>query len=146
VNAGTLGGSGKIAGTVIVGTGSGTGAFLAPSAGSNQPATLTLKKTLTFNADATYTYTLNTNNGRADQVIAKGVTIQAGGQYSFQPVANKKLTNGTTFTAISNTAATAISGTFANLPDGSTFTAGRNKYQASYSGGDGNDLTLTVVP
>ena len=34
----------------------------------------------------------------------------------------------------------------ANLPDGSTFTAGRNNYQASYEGGTGNDLTLTVVP
>ncbi len=47
---------------------------------------------------------------------------------------------------ISNTAATPISGTFANLADGSTLTAGHNKFQVSYSGGDGNDLTLTVVP
>ena len=39
-----------------------------------------------------------------------------------------------------------ISGTFANLPDGSTFTVGRNTLQANYKGGDGNDLTLTVVP
>ena len=146
VKAGTLGGKGIITGAVIIGTGSGTGAFLAPSAGSNQPATLTLKKTLTFNADATYTYTLNTNNGRADQIIAKGVTIQSGAQFSFQSVANKKLATGASFTAINNTSSTAISGTFANLSDGSTFTAGRNKYQASYSGGDGNDLTLTVVP
>jgi hypothetical protein len=50
------------------------------------------------------------------------------------------------FTAISNTSATPISGTFANLADGSTLTVGRNNYQVSYSGGDGNDLTLTVVP
>jgi hypothetical protein len=57
-----------------------------------------------------------------------------------------KLTAGTVFTAISNTSAAPISGTFANLADNSTFTAGQNTYQASYSGGDGNDLTLTVVP
>ena len=50
------------------------------------------------------------------------------------------------FTGISNTAATPIAGTFVNLPDGSTLTVGRNSYQVSYSGGDGNDLTLTVVP
>jgi hypothetical protein len=50
------------------------------------------------------------------------------------------------FIAISNTSANPIAGTFANLSDGSTFTAGRNNYQVSYSGGDGNDLTLTVVP
>jgi hypothetical protein len=38
-----------------------------------------------------------------------------------------------------------IIGTFANLPDGSIFAFGRNNYQASYCGGDGNDLTLTVA-
>ena len=47
---------------------------------------------------------------------------------------------------ISNTAATPISGTFANLADGSTFTAGRNSFQVNYEGGGGNDLTLSVVP
>ena len=36
--------------------------------------------------------------------------------------------------------------TFSNLADGSTVTLGINKLQVSYSGGDGNDLTLTVVP
>jgi len=30
--------------------------------------------------------------------------------------------------------------------DGSTFTMGPNNYQVSYEGGDGNDLTFTVVP
>ena len=146
VNAGTLGGKGLIQGPVIIGTGNGAGAFLAPSIGWNQPARLTLKKTLTFKADSNYTYKLNTNNARADQVIAKGVTIESGAQFDFQAVANKRLTSGTVFTAISNTSANPISGTFANLPDGSTFTVGRNNFQVSYSGGDGNELTLTVLP
>jgi autotransporter-associated beta strand protein len=146
VNAGTLGGKGTIQGAVTLGTGVGAGAFLAVSVGSNQPARLILKKTLTFKADSTYTYKLNTNNARADQVIAKGVTIESGAQFSFQPIANRRLAIGTIFTAISNTSANAIGGTFANLPDGSIFTAGRNNYQVSYAGGDGNDLTLTVVP
>ena len=35
---------------------------------------------------------------------------------------------------ISDTSAIPISGTFANLPDNSTFTVGRNSYQVSYSG------------
>ena len=78
--------------------------------------------------------------------MAKGVSIESGAQFSFQAVANKKLTAGSVFTAINNTSATPIAGTFANLPDGSTFTAGRNKFQASYEGGTGNDLTLAVVP
>jgi fibronectin-binding autotransporter adhesin len=146
VNAGTIGGKGMIAGTVTIGKGNGTGAVLAASIGWNQPATLALRKTLTLRADSTYSYKLNTNNARADQVIAKGVTIEAGAQFSFQAVANRILTIGTVFTAINNTSANAITGTFVNLPDNSTFTAGRNNYQVSYEGGTGNDLTLTVVP
>jgi len=56
------------------------------------------------------------------------------------------LFSGTTFTVISNTSATPISGSFTNLPDGSTITMGSNTWQANYEGGDGNDLTLAVVP
>ena len=99
---------------------------------------------MTFKADGAYTYKVNTNNARADQVKANGVTVESGAQFNFQAVANKKLTNGTVFIAISNTSANAISGTFANLPDNSIFTSGRNNYQVSYEGGTGNDLTLTV--
>jgi autotransporter-associated beta strand protein len=146
VAAGTLGGKGIIAGAVTIGTGSGTGAVLAPSVGSNQPVTFTLKKALTFKADSTYTYKLNAGNAKADQVIAKGVSIESGAQFVFLPKGNQTLTVGTVFTAINNTAATPISGTFANLPDGSIFTVGRNNFQVSYEGGTGNDLTLTVVP
>jgi hypothetical protein len=47
---------------------------------------------------------------------------------------------------ITNTSATAISGTFVTLPDGGVITFGGNNFQANYEGGDGNDLTLTVVP
>jgi hypothetical protein len=146
VNAGTLGGKGSIAGATTIGTGSGGGAFLAPSVGANSLAKLTIQGALTFKADGAYNYKLDTKRARADQAIANGATIESGAQFNFTPVANKRLTAGTVFTPISNTSANPITGTFVNLPDGSTFTAGRNRYQASYSGGDGNDLTLTVVP
>jgi fructose-specific phosphotransferase system IIC component len=56
------------------------------------------------------------------------------------------LTPGTVMTLISNTSANPISGAFSNLPDGGIVTINGNNFQASYSGGDGNDLTLTVVP
>jgi hypothetical protein len=113
---------------------------------ARKPAILTCQNMLTFKADSTYTYELNTKHGRADQVRAKGVTIESGAQFDFNAVANKRVTSGTVFIAISNTSANPISGTFANLPDHSTFTIDRNNYQASYEGDDGNDLTLTVVP
>jgi autotransporter-associated beta strand protein len=146
VNAGTLGGKGSITGAVTIGTGSGVGAFLTPSAASNQTGRLTLKKSLTFNSDSAYAYKLNTNNGQADLVRAKGITIESGAQFAFQPKGNHALTPGTVFTVLNNVSTAPIRGTFANLPDNSTLTVGPNNYQASYEGGDGNDLTLTVVP
>jgi hypothetical protein len=84
--------------------------------------------------------------GQADQVVANGVTIESGAQFNLKVVANTQLPAGAVFTGISNTSATPISGTFANLPDDSTFTVRRNTFQVDYQGGDGNDLTLTVVP
>jgi hypothetical protein len=135
---------GTISGAVTLGTGSGSGASLAP--GTNGPDTLTISKTLTFKADGSYKCELSLGRAKADQVHANGVTIENGAQFVFLPKGNQTLTTGTVFTVINNTAATAISGTFANLPDNSTFTSGRNNYQVSYQGGDGNDLTLSVVP
>jgi autotransporter-associated beta strand protein len=146
VDAGTLGGKGTIAGAVTIGTGSGTGAFLEPSVGVLKTTSLTIQSALTLKADSTYIYKLNTSRVKADKVIANAVTIDSGAQFNFVAAGNKTLTPGKKFVAISNTAATPISGTFGNLPDGSTFTVGPNTFQVSYEGGDGNDLTLTVVP
>jgi autotransporter-associated beta strand protein len=144
VNAGTLGGKGIISDSTTIGTGTGSGAFLAPSVASRQPTILTLNNILTFKGDGNYSYKLNTRNAQADQVIANGVTIESGAQVDFNAVDNKRLTVGTIFIVINNTLANPISGTFANLADNSIFTVGRNNYQVSYEGGDGNDLTLTV--
>ena len=123
-----------------------TGAFLAPSEGVSRVVTLTIQSQLTFKGGATYSYRLSTRSIKSDQVVANGVTIGNGAQFSFVQVGRNRLTPGTAFTAISNTSANPIGGTFANLSDGSTFIVGRNNYQVSYEGGDGNDLTLTVVP
>ncbi len=146
VNQGTLAGSGTITGAVTVGTGGGLAAFLAPGKGASEATTLTVQSALTFKVNGIYTYKLNAKRAEADQVIANGVTIESGAQFSFAAVGNNTLTVGTVFTAISNTSSDPIAGNFTNLPDGSTFTVGLNNYQASYEGGDGNDLTLTVVP
>jgi autotransporter-associated beta strand protein len=145
---GKLGGGGIIAGATTIGTGSGTGAFLAPAAGTTVRATLTIQGALTFNADATYTCTFKANPNRAktDQVIANGVTINSGAMLELVGHTRGTLPHGLVLTLISNTSANPISGTFSNLPDGSIVTINGNNFQVSYSGGDGNDLTLTVVP
>jgi hypothetical protein len=131
---------------VTVGTNTGVQAFLAPSKGVKQPATLTIQDALTLNDDSTYIYKLKTKHARADEVIANGVTIDSGARFSFLPTGTTALTVGQVFTVISNTAATPISGTFHNLSDGEILTVNGNNFQADYQSGDGNDLTLTVVP
>ena len=145
VTAGTFGGGGTISGAVTVGTGSGPGAFLGPGAIGVIPGTLTIQKTLTLMADATYKVTLNSTSVTADEVSANGVGIR-GAQILLDDRATNVLQPGTVFTVIDNTAATSIAGSFANLADGGTITIGTNTFQANYEGGDGNDLTLTVVP
>jgi len=143
VNSGTLGGTGIISNSVVVGTASTVGA-LAPGAGK-KTGTLTVLTHLTFSARGKYVVDLNSTNARADQVsVAKGVTITRGATASIVDRGNALLAPGTGFTIINNIASSKISGSFNNLRDGSTLTVGSNTYLVSYSGGDGNDLTLTV--
>jgi autotransporter-associated beta strand protein len=147
VNAGILGGGGVISGAVTVGSGSGAGAFLAPAAGTAQHKTLRLQSSLTLQSDATYTATFiaKADRVRTDKVIANGVTINSA-TIAIEGTAQGTLTSGTVITLISNTSANPIAGTFNNLADGAIVIVNRNNFQASYEGGDGNDLTLTVVP
>lgn len=79
-------------------------------------------------------------------VIANGVTINSGATIELVGHITGALSQGTPLTLISNTSVNPISGTFGNLPDGGIITINGNNFQASYEGGDGNDLTLTVVP
>jgi hypothetical protein len=146
VTGGTLGGTGTIGGSVTVGGGSGSAA-LDPGAHPRDEATLAIQGALTFQIGGTYLYTFKAtgNNSEADEVIANGVTIAGGTTLSVSGKTGVRLRVGTTFIVISNTAATPIAGTFANLPDGSIITVRGNNFRANYEGGDGNDLTLTVV-
>ena len=82
----------------------------------------------------------------SDEVFVSGVTINSGARFLSADAGSSALTPGLVLTVINNTAATPIAGTFANLSDGSKLVIGNNSYQADYEGGDGNDLTLTVVP
>jgi autotransporter-associated beta strand protein len=143
VTGGTLGGGGMILGRVTIGAGS----FLAPASGTKTQATLTIQSILTLQADATYTCTFKARGSEAitDLVIANEVTI-TGANIQLKGKTSGSLTEGLVLTLISNTSANPITGTFSNLPDGGIVNVNGNKLQASYSGGDGNDLTLTVVP
>jgi autotransporter-associated beta strand protein len=147
VNGGRFGGMGIVAGAVTVGSGVGREAVLSPGYHhSFNPGTLTIQSPLRFNSDGTYEIEVNSSTETVDKVVAFGVTINVGAQTLFADLGNGTFTVGNVFTVIDNTSATPITGTFSNLPDGAVFTLNGNTYQVNYEGGDGNDLTLTVVP
>jgi autotransporter-associated beta strand protein len=146
VNKGTLAGTGIITGAVTVGTGSHSGAIVLPGNSATAPGILSIDSALIFNSRSTYKCALNRSTPIAGEITAVGVTINSGASFTFVDVGTGTLIMGTVFTVINNTSANPISGRFSNLSDGSVFTSNGNNFQASYEGGNGNDLTLTVVP
>ena len=145
VRAGTLGGNGIIAGDVSIGGDPTKIAMLSP--GGAQQATLTIQGALTF-LSSTYTCTYQGNSQRvqADQVVANGVNLINQPGFNFPGKTRGALRVGTVLKIINNTAATPIAGRFGNLADGAIIAVAGGNFQANYEGGDGNDLTMTVVP
>jgi autotransporter-associated beta strand protein len=144
VNAGTFGGRSNLSGAVTVGSGSGSGAHLAP--GLNGVGVLVIRNTVTFRGDGHYDWELNLPKGKSDTVRCNGATVESGAQFDYTVRGHRALATGTTFTVIDNRSGEPISGIFANLPEDAILNADGNNLQASYQGGDGNDLTLTVIP
>jgi autotransporter-associated beta strand protein len=144
VAAGLFGGKGIVTGAVTIGTGGSNSASLAP--GAKATGLLTIENTLEFGPNGIYRWDLTSDSAQSDQVVAAGLTIAAGARFRSADRGTAGLPAGKVFTAINNTAATPIIGTFSDLVDGAIVTVNGNNLQASYSGGDGNDLTLTVVP
>jgi autotransporter-associated beta strand protein len=147
VISGTLGGNGSIFayGDVTIGTGSSSGAKLLPGKSAKKAGTLEIADgTLTFNSLSTYGCILNRTTQKASLAdVSFGVTINSNASFSFIDTGTGTLTPGQFFTVIHNHSGPIV-GTFSNLPDGATFTSNGTTFKASYTGGDGNALTLTV--
>jgi fibronectin-binding autotransporter adhesin len=104
---------------------------------------LTLTSTAVFHAD------ISDANGIAgtsyDQVSTPGVTLGSS-TLELNIASGLTFTPGQALVLISNTGASAISGTFAGLAQGGTVTADGYSFTVNYAGGDGNDFELDVVP
>ncbi len=145
VQEGDLAGAGIISGPVTIGSGSGAGAFLSPGRRPKRAVgNFTALGGVAFAADGAYR--CEVRRQWADRLTTAGVTIDPGAQFYLLVLQHQPPPAGAVLEVIDNTGADAIAGTFANLADGSVLQVGGVKFQASYSGGDGNDLTLTVVP
>ena len=136
---GTLAGGGTIDGAVTVQN----GGTLSPG---SSPGTLTINGDLTMDSGSTLAVEINgtTAGTDYDQVIVNGAV----------DVTNATLSvthgyvpgQGDSYTIIDNDVADAITGTFSGLAQSGTLTAGGNGtvLTASYTGGTGNDFTLTA--
>ncbi len=71
--------------------------------------------------------------------LANDAALQVSRYNSYKPKAGEK------YTIISNDGADAVTGTFKNLAENATFTVDGYVLRISYVGGDGNDVSLTVV-
>jgi fibronectin-binding autotransporter adhesin len=145
VQAGRLSGTGRIAGAVVIGSGNGPGALISPGTSASRIGTLTIGRKLTFSSDGTYRIQVDTDSSTADLIVARNVAISNSAQFSLSNIGSAIASFGTTFMVISNASPNSIIGNFANLPEGAVFTRDGNDYRVSYMGGDGNDLTITVV-
>jgi autotransporter-associated beta strand protein len=131
---GTLGGTGTITNTVTVNSGGALAPGLSTGIINTGDLALTAGSTLAIEINGA------TVGTQYDQVNVTG-TVNLGGAtlsvtLGFVPAA------GTVFTIVNNDAADAVTGTFAGLPEGATFTVVGTQFRISYVGS--NDVTLTA--
>jgi autotransporter-associated beta strand protein len=151
VHSGIFGGTGTIGGAVTVGDGSSAPAYITPGPEAVGPegggiGVLTIQKRVTFKSNGLYEFQISSKVRTSDKLNAKGVSIESGATIDSFDRSSQVSPPGTRYFAINNTGPSPIVGTFSNLPDGAIIVIGINTYQANYEGGDGNDLTLTVIP
>lgn len=132
---GILAGAGKVGNVEIQ-----PGGRIAPGL---SPGTLTVGN-IAWNEGGIYEFEVGKDG--ADQIKAVGTVNLGNGTLSviryegFVPKAKDS------YVIIDNDGADAVNGTFKDLPEGATFTnSDGGVYKISYKGGDGNDVTLTVV-
>ena len=133
LSSGTLALAGSLAGPLTV-TGGTFTPLGSPAIGGN----------LTIQSAAKLRSRLNgtTPGTQYDQLTAAANVTLAG---TLEIISAPGLSVGNTFTLVSKTSAGAISGSFSGLPQNATFpTAPNYVWQISYTGGDGNDVVLTL--
>jgi autotransporter-associated beta strand protein len=104
--------------------------------------------TLVPNNAPSTTGNLSLNSGARLELRPNLDTISIGGSITLTGnldiMAAPGLSPGSTYTILNKTSSGVISGTFAGKPQGSTFAASGYNWTISYTGGDGNDVTLTI--
>lgn len=80
-----------------------------------------------------------------DQLIVNGTVNLAGSTLDLDIITTFKPTAGDTYTILNNDGNDAITGTFTGLAQGASVTVDGYTFTVSYTGGDGNDVVLTLT-
>ncbi len=136
VSAGKLILRGSVGGSVVAnsgGTFSGTGT-VASNLTISTGAVLEMKVT-----------GLPSGGAQNDQIYLSSVssTVTLGGALTV--VVTNEIPTNTAFVIVNNIGSALVSGTFAGKPQDSTFVASQYTWRISYTGGNGNDVTLTAL-
>jgi len=141
VAAGTFGGTGYTSATVTIGTTTGDGAIFSP-AGTSTIGTFTSSSSATMNGDATFQWNVNGTDGSADKFLTNGIVLKTP-KLLITNIGNYAFPLGTNMTLIDNTATTAVTGTFKDLPEMAQIKIGVSyAFRITYKGGTGNDVIL----
>ena len=132
--------------------GSGTVTSLSGSSGSVEPGTGgpgTLTVTGVFSLSGTAALRVDVNGSAPgtgyDQISAGGSVSVSGASLEVTKGGGFVPVPGTVLTILNNTGAGTVTGAFAGLPQGAVFAVGNVSFAISYTGGTGNDVTLTVL-
>lgn len=130
---------GSVAGTGALGQIFGLAGSILPgdSVGTLNVGTTSLNSLMTFGIQ------VGTVSGISDQLNVTGAISLNNAFLTVTPGQFLALNN--VFTIINNNGTDAISNTFLNQPQNSTFSVGNYTFRISYTGGTGNDVTLTVT-
>ena len=136
VSGGTLGGTATIGSVAMV------GGTVAPgqSAGILSTSAFELAATATFAVEIG-----GTNSGTGHDQISTVGLVTFGGTLAPTLINGFSPVPGTEFVIIANDGVDAVIDTFAGLAEGALFTAGGSSWRISYTGGDGNDVSLTAI-
>ncbi len=135
----------QLQGGGLDGTGTVTGSVsnAAQVGPGSSPGTITVAGAYVQTTGGTLAVDINgvTPGTEYDRLVVVG-SVTVGG--TLQVALGFAPANGTVFVIIDNDGNDAVNGTFAGLPEGTTFRVGETTLFISYAGGTGNDVTLTV--
>lgn len=106
----------------------------------NSPGTITVNGTLYLNG--TYQAEI-LNKDSYDRIVTGDAILNGALNLAF--LTGGSVTQGDTFTIISNTGSNPVNGEFSNLAQGAQITVGGATFSINYNGGDGNDVVLTAI-